>query len=158
MWTDISSGGSLFTAQASPSLAHIVRQTAEAIEHPTDANRTLWDATHDTGTYFGAMGKEAAAALEAAEALKVADSLGVGALGSGSDYTVFLQHLGVRIHCAFVAVGGEMLIWFDRGSRRLLARRLRTYLLDRTRCTTITACSTRRGGRSSMGTLGSSST
>lgn len=29
------------------------------------------------------------------EAAKAVDSIGVGALGSGSDYTVFLQRIGV---------------------------------------------------------------
>ncbi|KAF7967266.1 hypothetical protein HWV62_35015 [Athelia sp. TMB] len=92
---DSSSTGSRFSASASPSLAHIVRDTASAIAHPTDANRTLWDATQDTGAFFGAGIIEPEVLAMYEEELRATDALGVGALGSGSDYTVFLQHLGV---------------------------------------------------------------
>ncbi|KAH9045256.1 Zn-dependent exopeptidase [Lactarius pseudohatsudake] len=63
---DSSVSGSKFGAAGSPSLAHFIRKTAEDLPHPTDPKRTLWDATADRWP-----------------------------LGSGSDYTVFLQRLGV---------------------------------------------------------------
>lgn len=91
---DVSVGGSRWNAQSSPSLAHFVRSTAEEIPHPTDANRTLWDAREDTGVLSGPMDAEFAA-LQEKEMKAAAGSIGVGYLGSGSDYTVFLQHIGV---------------------------------------------------------------
>ncbi|KII94951.1 hypothetical protein PLICRDRAFT_128324, partial [Plicaturopsis crispa FD-325 SS-3] len=93
---DSSVSGSRFGASASPSLAHVYRQAAEDVPHPTDAGRTLWDARSDSGKLFGngtEVDSEVLAMWEAeAQAL---DSIGVSPLGSGSDYTVFLQHLGV---------------------------------------------------------------
>ena len=93
---DSANSGSRFQASASPSLAHFVRDTAEEIPHPTEEGRTLWDARFDTGSLFGEhIDKEVLAMQE--EKFQTDDSLGVGALGSGSDYTVFLQHIGVSI-------------------------------------------------------------
>ncbi|KAA1466608.1 Zn-dependent exopeptidase [Dentipellis sp. KUC8613] len=85
---DSSVGGSRFGASASPSLSHFVRSTAEQIPHPYDPTRTLWDATEDSGSYFG---EDAEDEVQA----EATDNLGVRPLGSGSDYTVFLQHIGV---------------------------------------------------------------
>ena len=90
---DTAVSGSKFTVRASPSLAHFLRKTAEDLPHPTDPKRTLWDATTDGGQLFGeyddvdSLGTE----IETQEA----DDIGVRPLGSGSDYTVFLQRLGV---------------------------------------------------------------
>ena len=84
--------GSKFGAAGSPSLAHFIRKTAEDIPHPTDPKRTLWDATADSGQLFGehddidSLGGE----------VETEDYIGIRPLGSGSDYTVFLQRLGVR--------------------------------------------------------------
>jgi N-acetylated-alpha-linked acidic dipeptidase len=90
---DSSTSGSRFHASASPSLAHFVRDTAEEIAHPSKEGRTLWDARFDTGTLFGDHIDKEVLAMH--EEFKTDGSLGVGALGSGSDYTVFLQHIGV---------------------------------------------------------------
>ena len=93
---DSATSGSRFHASASPSLAHFLRDTAEAIPHPTDEERTLWDARFDTGTLQGdRMDIEVLAAN--GEAFETDDSLGVGILGTGSDYTVFLHRIGVSI-------------------------------------------------------------
>lgn len=54
---------------------------------------TLWDATNDDGPLGGDINEEARLMYE--EQFKLADDLGVTPLGSGSDYTVFLQHIGV---------------------------------------------------------------
>lgn len=81
-------------------MAHLIRETAEELPHPTDKARTLWDATTDSGKLFGLMGhanlsiKEEAKSIYAME-LAEADNIGVSPLGSGSDYTVFLQRNGV---------------------------------------------------------------
>ncbi|EGO02046.1 hypothetical protein SERLA73DRAFT_86181 [Serpula lacrymans var. lacrymans S7.3] len=91
---DSSTSGSHLGASASPLLAHLLRQTAEEIPHPTSEGRTLWDARHDTGTLFGENLDPEVASMHQEELLAI-DSIGVNALGSGSDYTVFLQYIGV---------------------------------------------------------------
>ncbi|KAF8546620.1 Zn-dependent exopeptidase [Imleria badia] len=68
-YSDTSVSGSCLTPSASPLLAHLLRSTAEQIPHPTSKGRSLWDARLD---------KE-----------------DIKPVGSGSDYTVFLQHIGV---------------------------------------------------------------
>ncbi|KDQ64387.1 hypothetical protein JAAARDRAFT_166540 [Jaapia argillacea MUCL 33604] len=106
---DSSVSGSRFHASASPSLAHLSRSTAELIPHPTVPGKTLWDASNDRGPLFGALnegGEGNLTDLVDAEVLKMyeeeererklaAGGLGVTPLGSGSDYTVFLQRIGV---------------------------------------------------------------
>jgi N-acetylated-alpha-linked acidic dipeptidase len=94
---DLSASGDRFHLYGSPSLAHTLRQAAIDIPHPTDANRTLWDAKDDVGPFTGPIDKDVLNAQREAEAeLKAVSSTGVSPLGSGSDYTVFLQRLGVR--------------------------------------------------------------
>ncbi|KAJ3508656.1 hypothetical protein NLJ89_g5632 [Agrocybe chaxingu] len=97
---DSSVSGSRFRMSGSPLLAHFIRDTAEEIPHPTDSGRTLWDATQDDGPLFGLANVGPSALNE--EALKIremeiaaADNVGVSPLGSGSDYTVFLQRNGI---------------------------------------------------------------
>ena len=60
----------------------------------------MWDATKDNGELFGQgiIDKEPLAVRKLELDAKKVDGLGVGVLGSGSDYTVFLQRLGVCIH------------------------------------------------------------
>ncbi|KAG7095262.1 hypothetical protein E1B28_006035 [Marasmius oreades] len=90
---DVGASGSTFHAEASPLLAHVIRRAADDLPHPTRKNATLWDATKDQGDLFGEHlnGSVSIRALQT----NVLDALGIGALGSGSDYTVFLQRLGV---------------------------------------------------------------
>ncbi|GBE79946.1 Probable glutamate [Sparassis crispa] len=91
---DSSVSGSRFGASGSPSLAHFLRNTAQDLPHPTKPGLTLWDATKDSGVLLGDhVDDEALAMYE--EEIQKADALGVGVLGSGSDYTVFLQHIGI---------------------------------------------------------------
>ncbi|KZT29237.1 Zn-dependent exopeptidase [Neolentinus lepideus HHB14362 ss-1] len=95
---DSSVGGSRYRASASPSLAHFSKQTAEDIPHPTIPGKTLWDATKDSGPFYGEnVDEEVRAMYEEQEEARVnaASGLGVSPLGSGSDYTIFLQRLGV---------------------------------------------------------------
>ena len=95
---DSSVSGSRFRASATPSLAHFLRAAAEDIPHPTKPGKTLWDATKDSGVLTGEhIDAEALAVYEAAELEIAADSIGVGTLGSGSDYTVFVQRNGVYL-------------------------------------------------------------
>ncbi|KAF9052312.1 Zn-dependent exopeptidase [Hymenopellis radicata] len=79
--------GSQYWTKASPLLAHLVQQTAMEIVHPTDSSRSLWDATSDVGSFQWHLAPKIRPGLEK-----------VGALGSGSDYTVFLQRIGVLYH------------------------------------------------------------
>ena len=116
---DSSVGGSRYSMASSPSLAHLVRDAAKSIRHPTDEHRTLWDAREDRGHLFGTYDEESANMFELEHGvpafLQVSQSVGprdykeelaelvsgVGALGSGSDFTVFLQRLGVCSSCIF---------------------------------------------------------
>lgn len=93
---DTSASGSRLRASASPLLAHLLRSTAEQISHPTSEGRSLWDAHLDKGELFGEkFDADAAAIYEEMES--AANEMGIRPLGSGSDYTVFLQHIGVRM-------------------------------------------------------------
>ena len=97
---DVSVSGSQFHVAGSPSLAHVIKQTALDVPHPTDADRTLWDAFDDEGPYkeFVHNGTIDADYLELytqKENRLRASETRVSPLGSGSDFTVFLQHLGV---------------------------------------------------------------
>ena len=93
---DSSVAGSAYDASGSPSFSHFIRETAKAIQHPTDPERTLWDARSDKGPLFGEnIDANFLAMHEEAEANAVRDDVGVKPLGSGSDFTVFLQRLGI---------------------------------------------------------------
>lgn len=96
---DIATSGSQWTVFGSPSLAHLLKRCAQDVPHPTQFNRTLWDALYDSGPYPGAQDAEFAEMW--AQKTKVplgkdGTTANVLPLGSGSDYTVFLQRLGVR--------------------------------------------------------------
>lgn len=99
---DVSSAGSRWNAGGSPSLAHLIRDAALTVPHPTDPSLTLWDAREDEGTFEGALDAELAAMYEEKEKKHVRTSrngkevVEVPPLGSGSDFTPFLQRLGVR--------------------------------------------------------------
>ena len=107
---DGSVSGSRFGLSASPLLANFVRQAAIDVPHPTKANKTLWDARNDRGELFGKVDAEVQEMYDAqfgpslerdvdiftANGKKLrAAGTGVSPLGSGSDFTVFLQYLGV---------------------------------------------------------------
>ncbi|CDO73739.1 hypothetical protein BN946_scf185015.g67 [Trametes cinnabarina] len=94
---DVSVSGSRWGARGSPSLAHLIRAAALDVPHPTDPTRTLWDAREDDGPFDGALDAE----FEKTYAARVNESnvgkeeVGIPPLGSGSDFTPFLQRLGV---------------------------------------------------------------
>lgn len=83
---------------ASPSFAHLVHDTAKLIPHPTVTGSTLWDARRDRGKLYGNLSGEAVAQINAEmDAGIIDDELSsIRPLGSGSDFTVFLQRIGVR--------------------------------------------------------------
>ncbi|GJE84372.1 Zn-dependent exopeptidase [Phanerochaete sordida] len=90
---DSSVSGSRFSASASPSLSHLIRGAAQDVPHPTKPGKSLWDAREDIGVFEGPVSEEVLAMFEPVPQL--ADSVGVNPLGSGSDYTVFLQQNGI---------------------------------------------------------------
>ncbi|KAF8342316.1 uncharacterized protein EI90DRAFT_2988837 [Cantharellus anzutake] len=92
---DTAVSGSTLRLRGSPSLAHLIRGVAQDLPHPTDLNRTLWDARRDNGK-FPLVDKEKDVKLAVEEStIHESESTGVKPLGSGSDYTVFLQRLGI---------------------------------------------------------------
>ena len=93
---DMSVSGSQWTAWGSPSLAHLIRRTAMDVPHPTEAGKTLWDARADEGPFYGLETNISSLHdTRRHSGEQEEDGTGVLPLGSGSDYTVFLQHLGV---------------------------------------------------------------
>ncbi|KAG8926201.1 hypothetical protein FRC01_009216 [Tulasnella sp. 417] len=104
---DVATKGSRFQLGGSPSLGHLLRQAAIDIPHPTEANRTLWDARTDSGPLTGPkamnlggrsveeIGADHYAEQVLMEEFAKPDSLNIRPLGSGSDYTVFLQRIGI---------------------------------------------------------------
>ncbi|TFK55577.1 Zn-dependent exopeptidase [Heliocybe sulcata] len=92
---DVSVAGSQWHAGGSPSLAHLIKKTAIDVEHPTDAGRTLWDASTDEGPFKGNADEEFMRAYEARKMEKAKYETGIEPLGSGSDFTVFLQRIGI---------------------------------------------------------------
>ncbi|KAF9226683.1 Zn-dependent exopeptidase [Gyrodon lividus] len=97
---DVSVSGSQYSPSGSPSLAHLIKRSAQDVPHPTDPSRTVWDALYDSGPYTGEQDVEFASMWAAknqsrARAASEDDLRNVLPLGSGSDYTVFLQRLGV---------------------------------------------------------------
>lgn len=91
----MASSGSRWFPSASPSLSHLLKRTAEDVPHPTSPGKTLWDATEDDGPFSGIGDEGFMKAYNASRLNKNSLSLGIEPLGSGSDFTVFLQHLGV---------------------------------------------------------------
>lgn len=109
---DSSVSGSRFSVAASPSLAHMMRETAEDIPHPTIKGRTLWQARFDSGTLSGPVDpeiqqmydEEFGQYLNGPEIFENgspvrSEYVGVSPLGSGSDYTIFLDRIGVCYYC-----------------------------------------------------------
>jgi hypothetical protein len=146
---DVSAAGSRWGAAGSPSLAHLIRQSALDIPHPTAVGKTLWDAQNDNGPLSlqnGIVDPQFLQAVEAAEARHLAaKNIIVGPLGSGSDFTVFLQRIGVRPHSLACAHVTELL-----EKHRLLARLRHSAVPPSTQCTIIILSMTAKGSRSCM--------
>ncbi|KAG9124461.1 hypothetical protein FRC07_011553 [Ceratobasidium sp. 392] len=93
MNVDSSAVGERYWLRGSPTVANLLRKAAEELPHPTDEGRTLWDARNDRGRLFPKLNHSNVQTTSQ----NIADHFGseVGMLGSGSDYTVFLQRLGI---------------------------------------------------------------
>ncbi|KAF8320112.1 Zn-dependent exopeptidase [Clavulina sp. PMI_390] len=92
---DMATGGSRLSLNASPHLAHLMREVALDVPHPTDQNRTLFDARLDVGPFNPPNTTERLMDSPVADVQNDPYNIGVGPLDSGSDYMVFLQHIGV---------------------------------------------------------------
>ncbi|KDR83893.1 hypothetical protein GALMADRAFT_236364 [Galerina marginata CBS 339.88] len=100
---DVSVSGSRFNVAGSPSLAHLIKKTASDVPHPTVNGKTLWDATKDNGPYTDLIQSLSNVTIDhdflelynEEEKKRKASKTLVEPLGSGSDFTVFLQRLGV---------------------------------------------------------------
>ncbi|KAJ6515539.1 Zn-dependent exopeptidase [Mycena sanguinolenta] len=95
---DGAASGSRWGAAASPSLSHLILDTARDVPHPAIPGKTLFDAQYDNGPISipeSHADLDFVAAYEAAEAHRQHANGLLAPLGSGSDFTVFLEHLGI---------------------------------------------------------------
>jgi N-acetylated-alpha-linked acidic dipeptidase len=92
---DVAVSGSKFGASGVPSLKQFVREIAKAV--PSPQGGTVYDAWKKTSqpNQEGFRPQETSTSTYRPPAANVRGDVPVGDLGSGSDYTVFLQHLGV---------------------------------------------------------------
>jgi len=92
--TDAAVSGADFTASAVPSLKEFLRQVARGVASPSGG--TVYSAWHDAvAGKASTVQTEAIGTTPRPPAAQLRADVPVGDLGSGSDYTVFLQHLGV---------------------------------------------------------------
>lgn len=70
-------------------------KTAKEVPHPTKSGKSLWDAGKDIGPYEGEIDVAFNAMYNATQSRKGSAFTGVMPMGSGSDFTVFLQRIGV---------------------------------------------------------------
>ncbi len=93
---DVAVSGPKFGASAVPSLKQFLRDVTKAV--PSPRGGTLYDAWRKAGQPGSDIRQEPTEAIGGTRRIPAAQSkpdVPVGDLGSGSDYTVFLQHLGV---------------------------------------------------------------
>ncbi len=91
---DVGVAGPHFTASAVPSLARMIREAAGDVADP-GTNRPLSKVWAEEGRRLRREGGIPIAVLEQQPQTVSPEEQPVGELGSGSDYTPFLQHLGV---------------------------------------------------------------
>ena len=91
---DAAVSGPDFSASAVPSLKEFVRQVSRGV--PSPRGGTVYSAWHDSAAgSAAALQTEAIGTTVRPPAAQLRADVPVGDLGSGSDYTVFLQHLGL---------------------------------------------------------------
>ncbi|KAG8682892.1 hypothetical protein FRC11_014210 [Ceratobasidium sp. 423] len=92
---DKSSSGRQLRLRATPSVAPLLRQAALDLPHynEPDSGRTLWDARKERGPFTRPTVKEESP--YAMDYPLTVHGTGVNPLATGSDYTVFLQQLGI---------------------------------------------------------------
>lgn len=92
MLVDVAVRGTRWTAGASPSLSHFVRQVAQDVPHPIRENATLWDTQYDLGPFIPPNANITQEKFTSADGLEY-----IVALGSGSDFSPFLQKNGASV-------------------------------------------------------------
>ncbi len=90
---DVAVAGKKFGASGSPTLKEFIREIAKAV--PSPQGGTVYDAWKKSTEASGERDHPQETATFRAPPNAVHSDVPVGDLGSGSDYTVFLQHLGV---------------------------------------------------------------
>ncbi|KAF8712200.1 Zn-dependent exopeptidase, partial [Rhizoctonia solani] len=102
---DKSTSGSMLRIRGTPSIAPLLRQAALDLPHYSrpESGQTLWDARDDRGPFAEPIKQE-----EHSSATQPKYWTGIKTLGSGSDYTVFLQQLGIACgDLSFTNTGGD---------------------------------------------------
>jgi N-acetylated-alpha-linked acidic dipeptidase len=93
---DVAVSGSAFGASSVPSLKHFLSDVTKAVPSPKGGTvYEVWKKANQPGTQSGPLPAEASGDIKRTPAAQGKLDVPVGDLGSGSDYTVFLQHLGV---------------------------------------------------------------
>ncbi len=93
---DVAVSGPKFGAAAVPSLKQFLRDVAKSVPAPKGGTvYDAWQKESEAGADSVQSPTEAIGDIKRAPAAQSKNDVPVGDLGSGSDYTVFLQHLGV---------------------------------------------------------------
>lgn len=93
---DVAVSGPKFGASAVPSLKQFLRDVSKAVPSPKGGTvYDVWRKANEPGTETVVSPQEAIGDTRRTPAAQAKKDVPVGDLGSGSDYTVFLQHLGV---------------------------------------------------------------
>jgi len=93
---DVAVSGSKFGASAVPSLKQFLRDVAKAVPSPKGGTvYDAWQRADQTGAPSTQSPTEAIGDSHRTPAATIKSDVSVGDLGSGSDYSVFQQHLGV---------------------------------------------------------------
>ena len=93
---DVAVSGTAFGASSVPSLKHLLADVTKAVPSPKGGTvYDAWKKANQQGAQPGQAPAEAIGDIKRAPAAQGKLDVPVGDLGSGSDYTVFLQHLGV---------------------------------------------------------------
>jgi N-acetylated-alpha-linked acidic dipeptidase len=90
---DVAVSGPKFGASSVPSLKQFLRDVSKGV--PSPKGGTVYDAWRKASSDMTVSPTEAIGDTRRAPAAQAKPDVPVGDLGSGSDYTVFLQHLGV---------------------------------------------------------------
>jgi len=93
---DVAVSGPKFGASSVPSLKQFLREVAKAVPSPKGSTvYEAWRQAGQSGADATQVPTEAIGEMRRIPAAQVRKDVPVGDLGSGSDYTVFLQHMGV---------------------------------------------------------------
>ncbi|OCF36828.1 membrane protein [Kwoniella heveanensis BCC8398] len=92
---DSSASGSNFHAGASPSLALLLKSAAEEVESSLDPSRSVYSTKYDAGSWEAFELAKNGHHVGEIDPWAIEKGSGIKALGSGSDFTPFLQRYGI---------------------------------------------------------------